>query len=383
MRTLRLPLLGLVVLAVVVTGLVLVLDRGGEKTVTARFTSAAQLYEGSDVRILGVPVGRITSVTPDGTDVVVTMEYDEDVDVPADAKAVIISPSVVGDRYVQLTPAYTGGATMKSGAEIGTDRTAVPLELDQVYQSLDDLTVALGPDGANSDGALSDLLVQTARNFGGQGASFRQTLSDFADLTTTLDDNSDDLFSASSELQQFLETLADNDTTVRRFNSSLADVSTMLAGERTDLAKALSQLATALGHVRRFVQQNSDGLSTDIKGLNRVAKVLVKQRAALDETLGTAPLALNNLYLTYNPQAGTLDTNANLAMLGDQIQTDPALVLCTVAESVDDTGGLCDALKGVLPRPGALAALRGKKQQASASDVLSDATLGGLVEVQQ
>ncbi|MCM0620801.1 MCE family protein [Nocardioides bruguierae] len=381
LTTVRTVLLALVALAVVVTVGVVLLDGDDGKTLTARFTSAAQLYEGSDVRVLGVPVGEITSVRPDGTDVVVTMRYDGELDVPADAQAVVISPSVVGDRYVQLTPAYTGGAVLESGAELGTDRTAVPLELDQVYQSLDDLTVALGPEGANSDGALSDLLVQTAENFGGQGATFRQTLSDFADFTETLDDNSDDLFGASAELGQFLETLADNDTTVRRFNSSLADVSDLLAGERQDLAAALDALATALTQVRRFVDDNGEILTEDVKGLNRVAKVLVKQRAALDETLDAAPLALNNLYLTYNPQAGTLDTNANLTLIEDQLVNDPALLLCTVANSVDDTGGLCDALEGALPRPGALDALRGRSGSTSGAAVLSDATLGGLVAV--
>ena len=69
------------------------------------------VYEGSDVRVLGVPVGTVTRVEPTGTDVTVTMAYDDDVKLPADAKAVIIAPSVVGDRYVQLTPAYSGRAT--------------------------------------------------------------------------------------------------------------------------------------------------------------------------------------------------------------------------------------------------------------------------------
>src|SRR3990170_3909601 len=90
---------------------------GGEerKTLTAHFPRTVSLYEGSDVRVLGVPIGTVDTVTPSGTDVVVTMSYDPEVKVPADATAVIISPSIVGDRYVQLTPAYDGGDVLASG----------------------------------------------------------------------------------------------------------------------------------------------------------------------------------------------------------------------------------------------------------------------------
>ena len=87
---------------------------------------------------------------------------------------------------------------LDDGATLQTDRTAVPLELDQIYQSLDDLTVALGPDGANAKGALTDLLETTAANFGGQGAKFHQTIQDFSQLTGTLDDNKEELFGSAA-----------------------------------------------------------------------------------------------------------------------------------------------------------------------------------------
>ena len=111
------------------------------------------------------------------------------------------------------------------GATLDIDRTAVPLELDQIYSSLDDLTVALGPTGANQNGALSDLLETTAKNFGGQGAQFHQTIENFSKLSATLDDNKDELFGSAAQLEGFISTLAKNDKTVRRFNQSLADVS--------------------------------------------------------------------------------------------------------------------------------------------------------------
>src|SRR5690349_13961872 len=73
---------------------------GGTKTLTAHFPRTVSIYEGSDVRVLGVPIGKVDTVTPSGTDVVVTMTYDAKVKVPADATAVIVSPSIVGDRFI-------------------------------------------------------------------------------------------------------------------------------------------------------------------------------------------------------------------------------------------------------------------------------------------
>jgi phospholipid/cholesterol/gamma-HCH transport system substrate-binding protein len=378
-------LVPLIVLGFVVAAAVSVFGGDTAKTVVAHFPRAISVYEGSDVRVLGVPVGTVTRVEPTGTDVTVTMTYDETVTLPADAKAVIIAPSVVGDRYVQLTPAYSGtGDVLSDGAELSVEQTSQPLELDQIYDSLDRLNVALGPRGANKTGALSDLLSVTADNFGGQGTTFRQTIKDFSRLSATLSNNKEELFGSVKALGGFMETLADNDQTVRQFNQSLADVSTMLAGEREELVAATKNLSVALTSVKSFVEENKDSLSRNITGINRVAKVLVRQRAALDEILHTAPAALNNLALTYNPQAGTLDTRANLGEAINQIKYDPAALLCGFVGQVERSGQACDTITQLLAqnRPGALGGKSGEPDVLPARDVF-DPTLGGLVEVQR
>jgi len=378
LRKLAVPAVLLALLAAVITTVA-----GGEerKTLTALFPRTVSVYEGSDVRILGVAVGTVDTVTPSGTEVEVVMSYPADVQVPADASALIVAPSVVGDRYIQLSPAYTEGEVMADDAVLGLDRTQSPLELDEIFESIDDLTVALGPNGANRDGALTDLLEVTASNFDGQGETFNQTIGDFGDLSETLDDNKEELFGSLREVQAFVSTLAENDTTVRQFNRSLADVSELLSGERQELVSSLDNLGSALGEVQDFVETNEAVLGRDIRKLNRVAKVLVKQRGNLAEVLDTAPLALNNLYLAYNPQAGTLDTNANIGNLERQLTSDPALILCTVVNQVDESGALCDLLDGILPRKAAF------DEDGELSDTalallgydVFDPTLGGLL----
>jgi phospholipid/cholesterol/gamma-HCH transport system substrate-binding protein len=285
----------------------------------------------------------------------------------------------VGDRFVQLTPTYEqGDDVLADGTVLDQDRTAVPLELDQIYSSMDDLTVALGPTGANKKGALTDLLETTAKNFGGQGAQFHQTIKDFGKLSATLDDNKEELFGSAKKLEGFIGTLAKNDQTVRQFNQSLADVSSMLSGERQELAASLKNLAEAMGQVSSFVKENRDVLGRNISGLNRVSKVLVKQRGALDGILQDAPVALNNLALTYNPQAGTLDTRANVGQLGQQLTADPAAFLCSVVSQADKSGSTCDLIQQALPRTGTF----GQGARTTPRDAY-DQSLGGLVEVQR
>jgi phospholipid/cholesterol/gamma-HCH transport system substrate-binding protein len=371
----------LVVVALVVAALVtFVLGGSDQKTLTADFPRAVSLYEGSDVRVLGVPVGKVDSVTPSGTQVIVKMHYDSSVQIPANAKAVIISPSIVGDRFVQLTPAYSGGQVLTDGATLQQSRTAVPLELDQIYSSLDDLTTALGPNGANKKGALTDLLDTTAANFGGQGEKFHRTIQNFGKLSGTLADNKDNLFGSVRELEGFVRTLAHNDHTVRSFNQTLADVSHMLKGERGDLAASLHNLGIAMKQVSGFVRDNREILGKNIAGLDNITQILVRQRKALAETLQDAPLALNNLALTYNPQAGTLDTRANLGEIGHQITSDPATFLCGILDQANQGGQACQAVKQLLAkkRP---AALSGSARRTRGVGVdLMDPTLGGLVE---
>lgn len=369
------------VLAIVAAFGLFLLQQGPEqKTLTASFPRTVSLYEGSDVRILGVPVGKVVSVTPTGTDVTVKMEYDAQYKVPSDAQAVIITPAIVGDRFVQLTPVYQGGQVMADGAKLTVDDTSTPLELDEIYQSIDDLMVALGPDGANSKGALTNLLDSTAANFAGQGEQFNQTLKNLGKFTGTLENNKEELFGTAREMERFVNALAENDQTVRDFNDSLTGAADLLDDERQDLAAALKNLSVAMREVSSFVKENRDSLSENIKGLNQVSKILVKQRAALDETLSVAPVALSNLFHTYNPKTGTLDTRTNLGENIADLENDPATVLCSMLAQTPSPKQACNLIQQALPRTAALGKAGGGTSTVSQVENV-DRSLAGIVEV--
>ena len=362
---------------------------GGEeqKTVTARFDRTVGLYESSDVRILGVKVGKVTAIEPEGDGVRVEMTYDAKYDVPADAKAVVVAPSIVSDRYVQLTPVYRGGDVLADGVLLSGDRTAVPVELDQIYDSFNELNLSLGPQGANKDGALSDLLDVSAKNLDGNGEMLGSTLEDFSQGLTALSDSRNELFGTVANLADFTNTIAENDATVRTFNKDLADVAAQLEGEREDLASAVQNLSVALGEVATFVRDNKEDLTASVTDLAESTRFLTERQSSLEEFLTTSATALTNLQLAYNPNRGTLDTRDNNPANAEQ---NPGLILCEIliaaGQDPEDCKALTDALTNGLPIPlppgggGGAAAPASAPAAVAPRPAQRDLTLGGILD---
>src|SRR5919197_2640152 len=99
----QMQLVGLVaVIAVLIAGGIYLVVQPAGRLVVAYVSSAAAVFPDNGVRILGVPVGKITKVEPEGTKVRVEMRLDDpNLRLPADVKAAVISPSLVTGRYVQ------------------------------------------------------------------------------------------------------------------------------------------------------------------------------------------------------------------------------------------------------------------------------------------
>ena len=278
----------------------------------ALFDSAVALYPGSAVQILGVPVGTVTDVVPEGDVVRVSMRLDRDQQVSADTSAVIVAPTLVSDRYVQLTEPLDGGKALAAGAVLPKDRTAVPVEVDDLYRSLDDLGQKLGPNGVNKDGALSDLLDVAADNLKGQGKGLNQMITEFGKATGTLSDIDEDFFATVGNLKEFNDMLVANDQGVADVNRQFADVTDFLADDREDLADAVANLGDALVVLDDFIKDNRGHLKTSVDNLIGPTQTLVKQKDSLEEAVRLIPLALQNFLNAYNPGSGTLDGRGNL-----------------------------------------------------------------------
>ncbi|GGT05441.1 ABC transporter substrate-binding protein [Streptomyces kurssanovii] len=319
---------GLAVVAVAGTSGAMALKESGTTRITAYFERATGVYEGSDLRVLGVKVGTVDTVRPEGDRVRVTLLLDEDVHVPKDAHAVVVAPSVVADRYIQLAPAYTGGARIQDGAVLPAERNAMPLEVDQLYASINELSTALGPDGANADGALAGLLDTGAANLEGNGKAIGDSIEQFGKAAKTLDGSSGDLFATLSYLQSFTAMLKKNDGNVAKAEKQLASVTGFLADDKENLGAALKELGTALGQVKGFIQDNRGSLKKNVDALVPLTRTLVDQRASLAEAMDTAPLAAGNALNAYDPVNRTLNGRADINELsyGPEITVPPDTV---------------------------------------------------------
>lgn len=304
------------------------------KQVVAYFSEAIGVYPGSTVRVLGVPVGTVDAVQPQGRQVKITMTVNSGVAVPAGARAVVVSASVVADRYVQLTPAYTGGPQLADGAVIPVSRTAVPVEVDQIYTSINRLSQALGPNGLNRNGALSELTKTGAANLAGNGANLHAMITQFGALSKTLGDNAGNFFATISNLQQFTSMLKANDGQVRQAEQQLADVSGFLASDRADLGAALHELSIALGQVQGFIANNRGLIKSNVTKLASITSLLVDEKASLAEALNNVPLAADNVVNAYDSTNHTLDGRGDL----NELSMGPGNALTAITPGGTGTG---------------------------------------------
>ena len=331
-----------VALAAVATILTELFLRPKHKTAVLYFPVAVHLYPGSQVDVLGVQIGTVDSVRPQGTQVRVVISYAASHRIPAGAAAVVDEPTLVADRVVELTPAYSGGPVLADKAVIPLSRTQVPLELDQLSANLVQLAQALGPNGANSKGALSRAITVGADNLRGEGTQANTTVTKLSQMVATLGNNRDALFAMVRNLQLFTSTLAQHDAQTRAFTTDLATVSQQLADESAAFSAALHNLGIALGEVSTFVRDNRSRLAGDVRDLAEVTNVLARERELLGRIIDIGAVGITNYPHMYTPSARTYN-----ARFDNSMTDNPALFTCQLLESVG--GSAQDCLNELAP----------------------------------
>ena len=276
----------------------------GPTRITAYFTSAAGIYPGDDIRVSGVKVGTISAIQPLPGQVRLALDVDTDVPIPANAKAVIVSQNLVSARYIQLTPAYhksQGGPTLRSGEVIPVDRTAVPVEWDEVVSQLTKLATDLGPASDLSPTAVGRFIDSAANAMDGNGGKLRQTLAQLSGVGRILANGSGNIVDTIKNLQNFITTLRNSKTQIVQFENRLATLSSVVNDSRSDLDAALSDLSVAVGEVQRFIAGTRDKTAEQFARLTNVTQTLVDQRMDVENILHGAPTAFSNGYSIYHP----------------------------------------------------------------------------------
>ena len=310
---------------------------GGEsRTVSVELADSAGLFVGNEVGVLGVAVGKVTEIEPKGDHVTVTLDIsDGDVRIPADVNAAVVSRSVATDRYIELTPVYDGGPQLQDGAVIPTERTVTPVDFDKVLESVDKLGRGLvdNPDATNS---LRDLIDITADNLEGRGEQINRTLKSLSTAVGTTNAKSEDIVATMRSLDTLAAALIDDERTVRRFVSQVADASHLLVDERDNLGVALTSLSRTADDVAAFAKANRKRIKSTTTDFTAVVENLVKARRDLAEIAEVLPLASDNLARTRAP-------NGNLRVRAELAQSLP-LGGSQLEQICDALGDVCGAL---------------------------------------
>jgi phospholipid/cholesterol/gamma-HCH transport system substrate-binding protein len=307
-RTVRIATAAALVV-VLIAGAFVALGPGSEiqKTrVVGYFANSNGVYPGDEVRILGVPVGKIDKIEPLGTRVRITFWYDSKYQVPAEAKAVILAPSLVSVRAIQLTPAYTGGSQMRDNTVIPEDRTAVPIEWDDFRAQLQKLTETLQPTQPGGVSTLGAFVNTAADNLRGEGANVRDTLIKLSQAFSALGDHSTDLFSTVKNVSILVSALQSSQDLMRGLNSNLAATTALLSNGPNEVGQAAADINSVVGDVQSFVAANVDTLGTTSDKLASVTTALNESLADIKQTLHIAPTAFQNFVNIYQPSQGAL-----------------------------------------------------------------------------
>jgi phospholipid/cholesterol/gamma-HCH transport system substrate-binding protein len=302
---------GAALVVLLVAGVVVLLrttETINRTNVVAYFENTNGIYVGDDVRILGVPVGRITSIETQTERVKVSFWYDDKYDVPADAKAVILSPTLVTARALQLTPDYTEGPVMKDDAVIPRERTAVPVEWDEVRQQLERLADTLQPTEPGEVSPLGSIINTTADNLRGEGANIRDTVIKLSQAFSALGDHSTDIFSTIKNLAILVSALQDSTDLMRKLNQNLASVTGLLADNPNEVADAVRDLNAVVPEVQAFVAENREALGTTSDKLAGVTQALNDSLADVKQFLHVAPNTLQNYVNIWQPAQGAVSS---------------------------------------------------------------------------
>ncbi|MCV7358576.1 MCE family protein [Mycolicibacterium fluoranthenivorans] len=296
--------------------------------VVAYFDNTNGLFVGDEVRILGVPVGEIDRIDVEPQRAKVSFWVQDKYKVPADAKAVILAPSLVTARAIQLTPAYTAGPTLADGAVIPRERTAVPVEWDDVRTQLQRLTEMLQPTEPGGTSTLGSLVNTAADNLRGRGASIHDTLVKLSQATSALGDHSSDLFSTLRNLSLLVSALQDSSGLMKQLNQNLASVSGALADDPDEVSNAVRNVSDVSRSVSKFVADNKESLGTTSDKLGAVSQTVTESIDDVKQLLHISPTVLQNFINIYQPAQGTLS-----GALSTNNFSDPISFICGAVQA--------------------------------------------------
>lgn len=331
------------------------LGGGGTYTLTAYFDRAVSVFPSSDVRILGLPAGEVSEVKVEGDKVRIEMKISDDIHVPADATAQIVPQSLIGERYIQLSPAFKEGMEAAKDGDV-IENTVIPVEPDEALAALKEFLDSLDPDG------LGTLVGNLEENLRGNGAQLNDTLGSLSDLVENFAENDDVLLRIVDSFDTLTATLATREQQLGEVMDAFAQASQVLADERQSIESLVAGLADLSQAGLALLGEHAGPLRDDIATLAATAATIEANLGSVTQLLAAGPQLSDGIVGAYNPQLRALNLRNNFGYLTVEVAKLLGLDICLpILQDCPDGGilGLSapDATPADLSAPSPIAAL--------------------------
>jgi phospholipid/cholesterol/gamma-HCH transport system substrate-binding protein len=276
-----------VVLALVASGCG-ILGGGGSYQVTAYFPRAVSVFPSSQVRVLGLPAGTVTAVEVEGDRVRIDMDVDDGIPLPVDVTAELIPQSLIGERYVQLSPAYrTGMPRAEDGHVITLERTIVPVEPDEALEALREFLDSLDPDGV---GTLITNLEEDLRDL---GEPLGESLGQLSELVAAFAESDDTLVRITDSFDRLTATLATRESQIGEVLAAFGEATQILADERASVERLVEGLARVSEDGLDLIGTHAGRLRQDIEVLTEVGRAIHVNLDRVEELLDAGPVLVS------------------------------------------------------------------------------------------
>jgi phospholipid/cholesterol/gamma-HCH transport system substrate-binding protein len=244
----------------------------------AKFSDVTSLNPGDDVRIRGVRVGQVDSMeVVDQNLALVHFSVDKKMALPADVTATIKYRNMVGQRYIALDRGDKLSAkVLAPDARIPLSRTHPALDLTDLFNGFKPLFQALSPKDVND---LSGEIVQVLQ---GEGGTVDSLLMHTGSLTSTLADRDKVIGQVIDNLNTVLGTINNQGDALSTLVSTLQQLVSGLAGDRTAIGDAIEGLAGLTDATADLLHQARQPLKDSISGLGVLASNLASPEGSAD-----------------------------------------------------------------------------------------------------